>query len=133
MALTDDLKESIGEPIELFKASSCSKITGLNGEGNYVTDGPFMYRAKSGKLIMLWSSYSYGEYCVIISYSDNGEIDGNWIHEQEFLFENDGGHCMLFNTKENELKITMHTPNKNPNERPVIYDIKEVDDSLKLV
>jgi len=65
LALTDDLKESIGEPIELFKASSCSKITGLNGEGNYVTDGPFMYRAKSGKLIMLACAglmKNYGEY-----------------------------------------------------------------------
>ena len=34
--------------------------------------------------------------------------------------------------KEKELKITMHTSNKSPNERPVIYKTEEKQDSLRI-
>ena len=131
--LTDDLKASAGEPALLFKASSFPKVSSLKGEGNFVTDGPFFHTTKSGDLLMIWSSFSNGQYCEIISYSDNGEIDGKWQHKQDMLFEKDGGHGMLFRTKENKLCFVMHTPNKFPSERPVILEVEEKDGTLVVV
>ena len=32
--------------------------------------------------------------------------------------------------KENELKIVLHSPNENPFERPVLFDLKEENDTL---
>ena len=64
--------------------------------------------------------------------SDNGEIDGNWI-AQPLLFEEDGGHGMLFKTFEGELRFVFHTPNGPAGlERAAIYNIKEKDGSIVL-
>ena len=37
---------------------------------------------------------------------------------------------MIFKTKENELKLVLHSPNENPKERPVFFNIKEENDTL---
>jgi len=51
LRLTDDLSDSVGEPMLLFKASSFKRVRTVKdrGEGEdgwYVTDGPFMYKTK---------------------------------------------------------------------------------------
>ena len=111
--LTEDLSASVGEPIVLFKASEPVWATGLNGDrkGNYVTDGPFLYWTQDGTLLIIWSSFAHGGYCEGISYSDNGSITGNWIHDERLLFEADGGHGMIFTTLEGELIFICHQPN----------------------
>lgn len=128
MELTADLKETKGEPIYLFKASDPAWSD--KGRETYVTDGPFMYRSKNGKLLMIWSTFSNHEYCQAIAYSDNGHINGNWIHDERLLFEKNGGHGMIFRTNENDLKLVLHSPNKTPEERPVIFDLTEKNDTL---
>lgn len=128
LELTDDLKEAKGEPVYLFKASEPQWVD-KTGE-TFVTDGPFAYRTEGGKLIFIWSSFYNHEYCQAMIYSDNGHIDGNWIHDERLLFEKNGGHGMIFKTKENELKLVLHSPNESPKERPVIFDLKEENDTL---
>ena len=132
MKLSDDLKESIGNPIELFKASSFAKKSSVKGDGNYVTDGPFLYRLKDGQLIMIWSSFSNGKYCEIISYTYNGDIDGKWYHKKELLFEEDGGHGMLFHKSGDDLYFVMHSPNSSPNERPCIIPVHETNGTVRV-
>lgn len=128
LELTDDLKASKGEPIYLFKASEPFWVD--KTRETFVTDGPFAYRTENGKLMLIWSSfYKYG-YCQAMIYSDNGHIDGNWIHDDRLLFEKNGGHGMIFRTKENDLKLVLHSPNENPLERPVLFDLKEENDTL---
>ncbi len=126
--LTDDLKEAKGEPIYLFKASEPWWVD--KTRETFVTDGPFAYRTENGKLILIWSSFYNHEYCQAMVYSDNGHIEGNWIHDERLLFEKNGGHGMIFRTKENELKLVLHSPNETPKERPVILDLKEENDTL---
>ncbi len=128
MPLTDDLKASAGEPMFLFKASEPVWSNGHKPEC-YVTDGPFMYRTESGRLLMTWSSFSNGAYCVGLAYSDNGEIDGNWFHDDRMLFEKDGGHGMIFKI-EGKPYFIFHQPNNSPLERPHIVEIEEKDDTL---
>lgn len=130
--LKDDLSEPAGEPFVLFSASEYPHAT--KGAETFVTDGPFLYRTKNGKLLMLWSTSANDAYVEAICYSDNGEIDGNWIQCDEPLFDNDGGHGMLFHDKNGKLCFVMHSPNKPKHaERPVLKEITETEDGfLKL-
>ncbi len=127
MPLKEDLSEPAGEPIMLFKASQ--PYWADKGRDKYITDGPFMYRTESGKLMMIWSTFTKSGYTQAVAYSDNGEIDGNWIHTAP-LFDKDGGHGMIFDDLNGKKYLILHSPNENPLERPVLFEIEEKDDNL---
>ena len=127
--LSKDLKKAVSQPKGLFSASAPIWSDG-HLPGKYVTDGPFMYRTQSGRLIMLWSSFSNKQYCEALSYSDDGSIFGNWVHDNRLLFEKDGGHGMLFKTFDGKLLFIQHMPNTSPCERPCLFGVYEKDDSL---
>lgn len=137
--LSEDLKTSIGDPTVLFKASDAGWTKGskqtVNGEEEtvYVTDGPFMYRTKDQKLLMLWSSGGELGYAIGIAQSDNGDITGSWSHQKELLFKKDGGHGMIFTDYSGKIFVTLHSPNKTPNERPHYFEAEEKDGTLKLM
>ena len=59
---------------------------------------------------MLWSSFGEHGYVEAISRSDNNDITGNWVPDEELLFERDGGHGMLFATLDGKLMLTLHSP-----------------------
>ena len=66
--LKPDLSAPAGQPVRLFCASAAEWSTGgnfANGERTYVTDGCFLYRTKTGKLLMIWSSFKNGEYAIV--------------------------------------------------------------------
>lgn len=121
MALTEDLRYPAGEPKVLFRASEPSWATG-DGQGNYITDGPYLHRGDDGRLHMIWSTDCDGKYVVAWAASDNDEIDGNWIHGDTFLYSGDGGHGMLFRDGNGGLKMAIHAPNLSPHERPIFLD-----------
>lgn len=127
--LTRDLKKASSSPKILFSASEPSWSDGGNS-GKYVTDGPFMYRTKNGRLLMLWSSFSGGKYCEAVSYSDNGSVFGNWTHCNKHLCDKDGGHGMVFKTLEEELMFVQHMPNITPHERPCFFMITDTGSML---
>lgn len=119
--LSQDLTTPIGEPIHLFRASDNKDVTHIKaGEQCFVTDGPFFYY-ENGKPIMIWSSFSEGRYVVLEAQSDNGRLDGNWIHRGS-RFPFDGGHAMIFETFEGKRMISLHSPNRGPLERPVFFE-----------
>lgn len=133
--LSDDLKEAVSDPFLLFHASEAKswvipfenkKRPGIN----YVTDGPFLHRTESGRLILLWSSFGRKGYTEALAYSDNGDITGKWTQEDRLLFEKDGGHGMIFKSLSGELCLTLHTPNEHLKEHPVFYTLKEKDHTL---
>ena len=110
--LSEDLSRFISEPVQLFKANDPFWTNGG------VTDGPFMYRTKTGKLLMLWSNGDInGNYCVGLSTSKNGKIDGKWCHgfrpfySKGRYFGLEGGHGMLFTDMNGRLLLCMHSPN----------------------
>lgn len=127
--LSKDLKKPVSSPKVLFRASEPSWSDGIK-PGKYVTDGPFMYRTQSGRLLMIWSSFTKKQYCEAISYSDNGSVFGKWTHDDRLLFEKDGGHGMLFETFDEELMFIQHMPNNSPCERPCIFKIFEKENTL---
>lgn len=135
--LSRDLKEAVSEPVILFHASEAvgwvQTITNKKRPGlHYVTDGPYLYRTKSGRLIMLWSSFGKEGYTEALAYSDDGDITGKWEQDERLLFEKDGGHGMIFESISGELYLTLHTPNEHLKEHPVFYRLIEEEDTLRV-
>ena len=119
LQLSEDLKSAVGEPIVLLRATDSPTVSEFGrGTGNYVTDGPFLYREK-GKLNMIWSSFYEGKYRVLLAQSDS--IKGVWEHK-ECRFDFDGGHAMLFNRLDGVRMISLHRPNKINQER-AFFDV----------
>jgi beta-xylosidase len=113
--LNSDLTGTVGEPKLLFRASDnpCVNEIGEKGSGDYVTDGPFLFK-EDGKLKMIWSSFYKGRYCVLEAQSDS--LFGSWSHLGS-KFDFDGGHAMIFYTLSGERMISLHSPNTNNLER----------------
>jgi len=130
MRLSDDLQRPAGGPILLFHASDAPWITPYSGQRDFVTDGPFMYRAQNGELLMLWSSFSSAGYGQGVARSLSGHIAGPWRQDKELLYAADGGHGMLFHTFANRLMLTLHRPNASPHERPIFISLAEEDGKL---
>ncbi|WP_462409145.1 glycoside hydrolase family 43 protein [Neobacillus sp. Marseille-QA0830] len=128
--LTGDLKRATGNPVLLLKASQAEWTVPARGEKDFVTDGPYLYRALNGELLLLWSSRSKHGYAVGVARSASGEIHGPWLHVSDPLIDEDGGHAMLFRTFAGELKLAIHSPNRSPNERPVFLTIIEKNNQL---
>lgn len=126
--LTPDLKAPAGPVRVLFRAGDAPQIVPIKhrrGKPCFVTDGPFLHRMADGTLLMIWSSFCTGGYCVAVARSDNGDVTGNWKLENDLLFERDGGHGMIFRTLEGKLMLALHSPNETLRERPRFYPLEE--------
>lgn len=136
MQLNHDLSRSAGESITLFNASGAPWSTGdkkPDGSTTYVTDGCFLYRTKAGKLLMIWSSFKNGKYAIGIAESKTGKVKGPWIQQSNLLFEEHGGHGMLFKTFEGKLVLTFHGPNSpGGSERMKLFEVEDTGMSLLL-
>lgn len=134
--LTGDLSSVVGEPVTLFKATDAPWVRSLLEAGGdwhgYITDGPYIHKLSSGKLLMIWSSFGVNKYTVGMAISPSGSIKGPWQQMDEPLYKNDGGHGMLFRTVDNKLYLTLHQPNVEGLERARFFEVEEADDLLKL-
>lgn len=126
--LSEDLSKPVGEPFFILRASEQPHVKGM-GSDSFVTDGPFMFKNSDGKLLMIWSSFGALGYLEAIAYSEGG-VKGPWKLSDKLLFEQDGGHGMIFRALDGSLKFICHQPNNSPNERPVLVDIEEKDGFL---
>lgn len=131
--LSDDLTHFVSAPKELFRADSPSWTD------ERVTDGCFMYTTSDGELLMLWSNFYNGGYCVAVAKSDNGRMDGNWLHEEKPAFsaettgKHDGGHGMIFKDADGKMYLILHSPNIPTGdcpERTVLVPINEKNGTL---
>ena len=132
LKLSADLSKAEGEPITLFSASEHPLVTEIGGETQKgrVTDGPFLYRTARGTLLMLWSSFSKAGYMQLVAKSESGMLTGPWKQIPTPLYQDDAGHGMIFRSLEGNLKMILHRPNRNPDERALILNLDEKDDQL---
>ncbi|MCH5199115.1 MAG: family 43 glycosylhydrolase [Oscillospiraceae bacterium] len=109
--LSDDLTHFTDDPTLLFRANAPVWTT------KGITDGPFMYKTKYGKLIMIWSNKNNRGYCVGIAKSKDGTPNGKWSQQVTLLYSKsktetyDGGHGMIFRTLDGRLMMCIHSPN----------------------
>lgn len=133
--LLPDLSAAASAPQILFYGSAPVWSTGSGAEDNpsYVTDGCFLYRTNTGKLLMIWSSFSNGDYAIGIAESVTGSVKGPWKQQDIPLFKENGGHGMIFKTLDGELCLILHQPNSPGGaERAKIYKLEDCGNTLKI-
>jgi hypothetical protein len=130
--LKHDLSGTVGEPKRLFHGSDAPWSKKSGQYGCHVTDGPWLYRTRNGKLLMLWSSGGPSGYAVGIAVSKSGRLAGPWEHESEPLFASDGGHPMMFKRFDGQMMMVLHQPNKAPNERTRLIEVEDTGDTIRL-
>jgi arabinan endo-1,5-alpha-L-arabinosidase len=130
--LKDDLSQTVGEPVKLFHGAEAPWPRTGKQYGNTVTDGPYLYKGKTGKLYMVWTSGSAKGYTEGISISASGKLAGPWTHQSEPIFSGGGGHGMLFTTFDGKLMNVLHSPN-GPGARPRIFEMEDSGDTLRIV
>jgi len=135
--LKPDLSGTIGTGKVLFRASdalwSREKDENGNDRPNKVTDGPYLFRTKTGRLGMIWTSWVYDVYTQGVAYSQSGTLDGPWIQEKQPVTPPDYGHGMLFSTFDDKPLMCIHS-HKNINGRylriPHLFEVDLSGDKL---
>ena len=130
--LKDDLSATVGEPMRLFHGSDAKWARKSPNHGCYVTDGPYLYKSKSGKLFMIWTSDSHTGYTVGLAMSDSGKLAGPWRQQDKPLYNKDGGHGMLFTTFDGTLMMVLHSPRDN-NPQPHIFEMEDTGETLNVI
>lgn len=134
--LSKDLKQSIGKPKTLFKASeaSWSKHPNWYHENINVCDGPFVVYDENKFPLLLWSSFLEDTYDIGYSYSDESLINGKFEHSKNPIPIKDAGHGMVFEGINKEKYLCLHASNSiSGHEYPVFIPImiKNKEISLK--
>ena len=133
LPLAPDLSGPAGAARLLFRAGGAPGVTPVGhdagGRAQYVTDGPCLRRAASGRLLMLWSSFGGTGYRLMVA-SSAGGLEGPWETSPQALFDEDGGHGMLFSDFRGQLHVALHRPNHSELERAVFCPVEERDGLL---
>jgi arabinan endo-1,5-alpha-L-arabinosidase len=130
--LNPELSDTVGEPKKLFDGSDAPWARKDAPWGCYVTDGPWFYRTKTNRLLMLWSSFNAGNYTTGIAASKSGKLAGPWEQQAEPLYTQDGGHPMVFRAFDGRLMLTLHSPNNSPLTRQRLFELEDRGDTLRL-
>lgn len=128
--LKKDLSAPTAPPTRLFCASAADWV---DKRRTIVTDGCFLYRTKTGKLLMTWSSWSNGKYSIGIAESTTGRLSGPWKHQAEPLFDDNAGHCMIFRSFDGKLRVVFHCPNDPAGkERAKICELEDLGETIRI-
>jgi GH43 family beta-xylosidase len=132
MPLKEDLSDATGPPKTLFCGSDAPEAD-KDPNARHVTDGCFLYRSQeSKKLYMMWSTLIPGkDYCVVLAESASGKLVGPW-RTQRLLYTHDGGHSMFFQGLDGDLRMSLHQPNNEPNERLRLFKVVERNGKLDI-
>ncbi|MEH3123652.1 MAG: glycoside hydrolase family 43 protein [Sphingomonas phyllosphaerae] len=126
----DDRLVAAGPPRLLFHASDApwvKRAYPADAAGGNVTDGPELFRTRTGTLLMLWSSYDRRGYVQSLARSKSGEVTGPW-EQLPPLVRGDSGHGMLFRTFEGKLTMVLHRPFENA--RGKLYAMRDMGDTI---
>jgi len=141
MPLSKDLTHRIAEPTTIFRASEAAWAKEMNSIGEatfglkmpgWVTDGPEMFRTKTGKLGILWASWGEHRYAQGVAYSTSGSIRGPWLQEKEAFKGDNSGHGMLFTTFEGKRIFIIHHAEEKGPRKPQLWEVDDSGDKLIL-
>lgn len=120
--LSDDLTRLVSEPKKIVSGKYCGFSVEIENKGRYgyVAEGPYAVAGKDG-IELYWSTFTQKGYCVARSTAK--DIYGDYQFEK-LIFENDGGHAMVFEDLNGKRKITLHQPNCSPDERLKVFDLR---------
>ncbi|MCR4613327.1 MAG: glycoside hydrolase family 43 protein [Bacteroidaceae bacterium] len=138
--LKPDFSGTTGKATILFCASDSPWSREETKDGsvrpNMVTDGPWLFRTKKGRLGMLWTSWIGKVYTQGVAYSESGSIFGPWIQEKNPITPPNFGHGMMFRTFDGRLLLSIHSHNVNHRgqyvRRPCFFTLDDKGDKLKV-
>ncbi len=136
--LSQDLTKTIGQPLTLINAGDANWVKrNVNYRGvptkGVVTDGPSLYKSSTGKLMLMWSSWSEkNAYTTALAYSDNGKLNGHWTHREKPLIWDDRGHGTIFKTFDSSLRVVLHRYFHQPATRMQIFSMIDKGDDLEI-
>ena len=94
--LKTDLSAALGEPFYLFKGSDAAwlkeQTKAAKDPRYYPVGGPFLYRTRTGSLLMLWSNQAGP---VAVARSVTGKLRGPWRQPDGVLLDH-AGQAMIF-------------------------------------
>jgi beta-xylosidase len=129
--ISEDFSKAIGEPIWIAEAKEAPWSVSIPFSHNafgqeeaYFSDGPCLFYGRDEKLYTLISSWGKNGYAVGLLQSKSGEVSGPWEHLQEPLYGENGGHGMVFETKEGKRFLTLHFPNDKEREHPIFIPLE---------
>ena len=135
--LSKDLSKAVSEPHVMFRAGDNPlprEIRFSDKHHGMVTDGCFIYKTDSDRLIMIWASVGENDnYLELQAICDDGNILGNWRHDAPAIFQKDGGHGMIFKDVDGKEKLVLHSPNHDKLERAHFFDIRYNGEYLDIV
>ena len=134
--LSADLSTPVGEPFLIFSSLeaplSGEHPTHCRYQGKELTrfgsDGPFAFRLKDGRHLLLWSPIPDGNYVILGAVAES--IRGPWRHLDAPIFAENGGHSMVFADSDGGLRLCMHWPEIYFKEHTLLLDVKEDGDRL---
>jgi len=132
LPLKDDLSAA-GPPRVLFRANEAAWALPqpqADGTNIYVTDGPELFRTRTGTLLMLWSSYGKGGYIQGIARSTTGDLAGPW-EQLPPLVMRDSGHGMIFRAFDGRPMLILHRPFTRALGK--IYELRDDGDRVSVV
>ncbi len=111
--LKPDFSGTFGERDLLFTAFDSPWSREKHPDGsvtpNKVTDGPYVFKTQTGKLGMIWTSWTYGDYNQGVAYSESGKLEGPWVQEKDIITPPNFGHGMIFRTFDGKLLLCCHS------------------------
>ena len=133
--LSPNLSRGVGEPFRLFSSNEApiSRKTPhvLEYMGNTVTrygsDAPFLTRLSDGTLLFTWSPYLQDNYVVLGAVAEQGKIRSPYRHLDTPVFDGNGGHAMFFREADGSLKMCIHCPEREGDERMLAIPINETE------
>lgn len=135
-----DLSGTVGDAKVLFRAMDSPWSRERNEQGdeipNKVTDGPWVFRTKTGKLGMLWTSWIHDVYTQGVAYSESGTLAGPWIQEQAPLTPPNFGHGMMFRSFSGELLMVLHSHREEEGRyirHPRLFKVDDSGDKIGVV
>lgn len=133
--LSQELSRPVGTPVTLFHASKAPWVRelGAKDKKGHITDGPWIHKNTDDSLLMLWSSFGEGgNYMTATARSASGSITGPWTLSEKPIFEQDGGHPMLFETFDGILMLTLHHPNSGRRERAQLFVVTVAEEEIHI-
>lgn len=113
--LKSDLSGTIGKSTTLFRASESPWSREKINQAvlpNRVTDGPYVFRTKTGRLGMIWTSWIFDVYTQGVAYSETNTLDGPWIQEKLPVTPPNFGHGMIFKSLQGQTLMAVHSHKK---------------------
>ncbi len=126
--LSADLKSAVGESVQLFEGDRFSWGSIFNRKYSSTTDGVHVY-TKDGVNYLQWSTHIDGTYNTVYTTFETLADGVSGTHNK--LYNNDGGHSMIFTDMNGVDKLILHTPNSSTS-YPAIFNVTASDGTLAL-